>query len=136
MPPVLAIKLFLPRFASNSLYLQYALRVLEERPIAQTFFYVPQIVQGLRTDPEGGSFVTVHIQDIHSLSAEYIERFVFEAASVSQLFCHQIIWNMKANCFKDDNAEIVRLLHTRGVSDVVPFLTHVRSLWSLFRPTQ
>lgn len=27
---------------------------------------------------------------------------------ISQLFCHQIIWNMRANCFKDDAAEIVR----------------------------
>ncbi|KAG1855241.1 hypothetical protein F4604DRAFT_1932302 [Suillus subluteus] len=36
----------------------------------------------------------------------YIARFIFETAKVSQLFCHQIIWNMKANCYKDDAAEI------------------------------
>jgi hypothetical protein len=24
------------------------------------------------------------------------------------LFCHQIIWNMKANCYKDDGGEVVR----------------------------
>ena len=37
----------------------------------------------------------------------YIARFILETAMISQLFCHQIIWNMRANCFKDDVAEIV-----------------------------
>jgi phosphatidylinositol 4-kinase len=37
----------------------------------------------------------------------YVARFIFEMAKISQLFCHQIIWNMKANCYKDDSAEIV-----------------------------
>lgn len=27
---------------------------------------------------------------------------------MSQLFCHQIVWNMKANCYKGDVAEVVR----------------------------
>nr|GAT49976.1 atypical/PIKK/PI4K protein kinase [Mycena chlorophos] len=35
-----------------------------------------------------------------------VARFIFETAKISQLFCHQIIWNMKANCYKDDAAEI------------------------------
>lgn len=38
-----------------------------------------------------------------------MERFIFEAASISQLFCHQIVWNMRSNLFKDDNAEVVSL---------------------------
>ncbi len=38
--------------------------------------------------------------------AGYVERFVFETSKISQLFCHQIIWNMKANCFKDDAGEV------------------------------
>jgi hypothetical protein len=41
----------------------------------------------------------------------YIAQFIFETAKVSQLFCHQIIWNMKANCYKDDAAEIVSSMH-------------------------
>lgn len=34
-----------------------------------------------------------------------MERFIFETSKISQLFCHQMIWNMKANCFRDDLAE-------------------------------
>ena len=37
----------------------------------------------------------------------YVERFISETAQISQLFCHQIIWNMTANCYKDDAAEVV-----------------------------
>ena len=45
---------------------------------------------------------------IHSnLYVGYVERFIFETAKISQLFCHQIIWNMKANCYKGDAGEIV-----------------------------
>ena len=35
-----------------------------------------------------------------------MERFIFETSKISQLFCHQIIWNMKANAYKDDLAEV------------------------------
>jgi len=40
-------------------------------------------------------------------NAGYVERFIFETAKISQLFCHQIIWNMKANTYRDDAAEQV-----------------------------
>jgi len=42
--------------------------------------------------------------------AGYVNHFIFDTARISQLFCHQIIWNMKANCYKDDAAEVVRPL--------------------------
>jgi len=40
--------------------------------------------------------------------AGYVSHFILDTARISQLFCHQIIWNMKANCYKDDATEVVR----------------------------
>ncbi|CAH7669300.1 hypothetical protein PPACK8108_LOCUS3895 [Phakopsora pachyrhizi] len=84
-PVVTALTYFLPQYDSDPILLQYAMRVLEEHPVDVTFFYIPQVVQALRTDKLG-----------------YVERFICETAQVSQLFCHQIIWNMKANTLKGD----------------------------------
>ncbi|KAG8878350.1 phosphatidylinositol-4- kinase [Tulasnella sp. 331] len=89
LPPVLAITLFAPKYNNDPAVIQYAHHVLVQHPVDLTFFFVPQVVQALRSDALG-----------------YVERFIFETAKVSQLFCHQIIWNMKANCFKDDAGEI------------------------------
>ncbi|KAF7295444.1 hypothetical protein MIND_01084200 [Mycena indigotica] len=89
VPPVIANTFFERRFKNDPLVLQYAHRVLEQHPVDLTFFFVPQVVQALRYDDLG-----------------YVARFIFETAKISQLFCHQIIWNMKANCYKDDAAEI------------------------------
>jgi phosphatidylinositol kinase/protein kinase (PI-3 family) len=68
------------------------MRALESHSIDVTFFYVPQIVQTLRYDALG-----------------YAERYIVETAKFSQLFAHQIIWNMKANAFKDEDSQIVGL---------------------------
>ncbi|KAF9564367.1 hypothetical protein CPC08DRAFT_705318 [Agrocybe pediades] len=89
VPPIVANTFFEHRFNSDPLVLQYAHRVLAEHPVELTFFFIPQVVQALRYDDLG-----------------YVARFIFETAKISQLFCHQIIWNMKANCYKDDAAEI------------------------------
>ncbi|GAA5978734.1 hypothetical protein JCM10908_004462 [Rhodotorula pacifica] len=83
-----ALRFLFPKFGGDAILLQYALRVLEHHPVSVTFFYVPQVVQALRTDELG-----------------YAERFIFETSKISQLFCHQIIWNMKANAYRGDNAE-------------------------------
>ncbi|KAF8579311.1 atypical/PIKK/PI4K protein kinase [Ramaria rubella] len=87
--PVTAVAYFEPQYRNDPIILQYAHRVLEQHPVDLTFFFVPQVVQALRNDSLG-----------------YVERFIFETAQISQLFCHQIIWNMKANCFRDDAAEV------------------------------
>ncbi|KAI0647399.1 atypical/PIKK/PI4K protein kinase [Trametes meyenii] len=86
--PVVAITFFERRYNNHPQLLQYAHRVLEQHPVELTFFFVPQVVQALRYDDLG-----------------YVARFIFETAKISQLFCHQIIWNMKANCFRDDAGE-------------------------------
>ncbi|KAG9226590.1 hypothetical protein CCMSSC00406_0006185 [Pleurotus cornucopiae] len=89
VPPIIANALFEKRYNNEPCILQYAHRVLEQHPVDLTFFFVPQVVQALRYDDLG-----------------YVARFIFETAKISQLFCHQIIWNMNANCYKDDSAEI------------------------------
>jgi len=66
------------------------MRALESHSVDVTFFYVPQIVQTLRYDTLG-----------------YVERYIVETGKFSQLFAHQIIWNMKANMFKDEDSQIV-----------------------------
>ncbi|RMD43915.1 hypothetical protein DV735_g1178, partial [Chaetothyriales sp. CBS 134920] len=87
--PMQAVSYFLPAYHSNPFVLQYAIRALESHSIDVTFFYVPQIVQCLRYDNLG-----------------YVERYIVETGAFSQLFAHQIIWNMKANAYKDDDATI------------------------------
>ncbi|RKF82099.1 Phosphatidylinositol 4-kinase STT4 [Golovinomyces cichoracearum] len=87
--PINAITYFLPVYRNDPFILQYAVRALESHPVDVTFFYVPQIVQTLRYDDLG-----------------YVERYIVETAKYSQLFAHQIIWNMKANAFKDEESQI------------------------------
>ncbi|GES90544.1 phosphatidylinositol 4-kinase [Rhizophagus clarus] len=89
VPPITAITYFSSTYNNNPLILQYAMRALEYHPVDIVFFYIPQIVQALRYDTLG-----------------YVERFIMGAAKISQLFAHQIIWNMKANMYKDDECTI------------------------------
>ncbi|KAL2263846.1 hypothetical protein VTK26DRAFT_4755 [Humicola hyalothermophila] len=87
--PITAVTLFLPAYRNHPYLIQYAMRALESHSVDITFFYVPQIVQTLRYDVLG-----------------YVERYILETAQFSQLFAHQIIWNMKANAYKDDDSQI------------------------------
>ncbi|KAF5100039.1 hypothetical protein D0Z03_000891 [Geotrichum reessii] len=70
----------------DSLLLQYAMRSLKSHDVDVTFFYVPQLVQSLRYDVSG-----------------YVEQYILETAQISQLFAHQIIWNILANLFKGED---------------------------------
>jgi phosphatidylinositol 4-kinase len=88
--PVTAATYFLPAYKNHPYIIQYAMRALESHSVDVTFSYVPQIVQTLRYDILG-----------------YVERYIVETAKFSQLFAHQIIWNMKANMFRDEESQIV-----------------------------
>ncbi|KAK3047196.1 Phosphatidylinositol 4-kinase stt4 [Extremus antarcticus] len=85
--PMAAVTYFMPAYGNHPLIIQYAVRALESHSTDVTFFYVPQIVQTLRYDALG-----------------YVERYIIETATFSQLFAHQIIWNMKANAYKDEES--------------------------------
>lgn len=87
--PVSAVTYFLPEYNNHPLIIQYAMRALESHSVDVTFFYVPQIVQTLRYDILG-----------------YVQRYILETAKFSQLFAHQIIWNMTANAYKDEDSSI------------------------------
>ncbi|TQV95772.1 hypothetical protein V2A60_000947 [Cordyceps javanica] len=87
--PITAVTLLSPAYGDHPFIIQYAMRSLESHSVDVTFFYVPQIVQSLRHDNLG-----------------YAERYILETAQFSQLFAHQIIWNMKANSYKGDDAEV------------------------------
>lgn len=90
--PITAVTYFLPAYQNHPFLIQYAMRALESHSVDVTFFYVPQIVQTLRYDALG-----------------YVERYIIETAQFSQLFAHQIIWNMKANSYKDDDGQVVSI---------------------------
>lgn len=87
--PITAVTYFLPEFNNHPFIVQYAMRALESHSVEVNFFYVPQIVQTLRYDVLG-----------------YVQRYILETAKFSQLFAHQIIWNMTANAFKDEDSSI------------------------------
>ncbi len=82
--PIFSVHLLSEEEKIDKRVLQFAMKSLEYFPVEQVFFYVPQMVQTLRYDKSG-----------------YVERFILNTAKTSQLFAHQIIWNMNANMFKD-----------------------------------
>ena len=86
--PMTAATYFLPTYKHDPFLINYAVRALESHSVDVTFFYVPQIVQTLRYDALG-----------------YVERYIIETGRTSQLFAHQIIWNMKANAYKDEDSQ-------------------------------
>lgn len=88
--PITAVTYFQPAYKNHPCTIQYAVRALESHSVDVTFFYVPQIVQALRHDALG-----------------YVELYIIDTAKFSQLFAHQIIWNIKANSYKDEDSQVV-----------------------------
>ncbi|KAJ5898628.1 hypothetical protein N7504_008916 [Penicillium tannophilum] len=87
--PTEALTYFLPAYGNHPFILQYAMRALESHSMDVRFYFVPQLVQALRYDALG-----------------YVERYILETAKLSQLFAHQVIWNMKANSYKDEDSQV------------------------------
>ncbi|EAU36126.1 hypothetical protein ATEG_02852 [Aspergillus terreus NIH2624] len=87
--PTEALTYFLPAYGNHPYILQYAMKAMESHSIDVRFYFVPQLVQALRYDTLG-----------------YVERYIMETAKQSQLFAHQVIWNMKANSYKDEDSQI------------------------------
>lgn len=87
--PTDSINLFQSQLFQDPFVIQFNMRSLESHDINLTFFYVPQIVQCLRFDKDG-----------------YVGRFVVDTGKADQLFAHQIIWNMLANSYKDEDSQI------------------------------
>ncbi|CAG8894836.1 unnamed protein product [Penicillium nalgiovense] len=87
--PTEAITYFMPAYGNHPYILQYAMRALESYSMDVRFYFVPQLIQALRFDALG-----------------YVDRYILETARLDQLFAHQVIWNMKANSFKDEDSQI------------------------------
>ncbi|KAI0275884.1 atypical/PIKK/PI4K protein kinase [Russula aff. rugulosa BPL654] len=97
VPPIIAATFFEPRYHGNPTILQYAHRVLAQHPVEVTFFFLG-----------------------------YVNHFILDTARISRLFCHQIVWNMKANCYKDDNTEVedpMKPILDRMIHDIVESLS-------------
>lgn len=97
------------------------MKALESHSVDVRFYFVPQLVQALRYDALG-----------------YVERYIMETAKLSQLFAHQVIWNMKANSYKDEDSQIVSVTEcylsiyflTSNISRTLSS-QHWTSLWML-----
>ncbi|RQM06895.1 hypothetical protein DH86_00000031 [Scytalidium sp. 3C] len=50
--------------------------------------------------------VSTQLKTLRYDALGYVERYILETAKFSQLFAHQIIWNMKANAYKDEDSEV------------------------------
>lgn len=76
-------------FKPNPYTAQYAVKCLRSFTSDQILFYIPQIVQALRYDTIG-----------------YMNEYLIWASAHSPLLCHQLMWNMETNRFRDEEGLI------------------------------
>ncbi|XP_075212959.1 phosphatidylinositol 4-kinase alpha-like [Lycorma delicatula] len=79
-----ALSLLSSCFSPNPIIFQYALKTILNTDINSLLFYIPQLVQSLHHDP-----------------LAYMVELLKELAKKSPLFCHQLIWSLKSNMYKD-----------------------------------
>uniref|UniRef100_A0A183CM36 1-phosphatidylinositol 4-kinase n=1 Tax=Globodera pallida TaxID=36090 RepID=A0A183CM36_GLOPA len=105
--PVQAIALLCPRLHNiHPLTLQYAVRVLESYSSDVLLQYIPQIVQAVRWDTMG-----------------YISKLILSLSVHSQLLAHQLLWNMRANMYTDEEAKIEDSVLYRPLKEIVDKIT-------------
>ncbi|VDK62135.1 unnamed protein product [Onchocerca ochengi] len=85
--PVMALSLLGARqYPTHPITVQYAVRVLRSYPPDVLLLYIPQLVQALRYDTMG-----------------YVAELIMWLADHSQLLAHQLLWNMQANLYRDED---------------------------------
>ncbi|KAL4002855.1 Phosphatidylinositol 3- and 4-kinase family protein [Acanthocheilonema viteae] len=87
--PVMALSLLGARqYPTHPITVQYAVRVLRSYPPDVLLLYIPQLVQALRHDTMG-----------------YVAELIMWLAGHSQLLAHQLLWNMQANMYRDEDSK-------------------------------
>lgn len=85
--PIKALAFLSKQFSPHPITAQYAARVLERCPPDTIMLYIPQLLQAMRCDEIG-----------------YVAEFLRKTAARSQLFAHQLIWNIKTNLYMDEES--------------------------------
>ncbi|KAM3723763.1 Phosphatidylinositol 4-kinase alpha [Dirofilaria immitis] len=87
--PVMALSLLGARqYPTHPITVQYAVHVLKSYPPDVLLLYIPQLVQALRYDSMG-----------------YVAELIMWLAGHSQLLAHQLLWNMQANMYRDEDSK-------------------------------
>jgi phosphatidylinositol 4-kinase len=87
--PAQALSFFSQLFKPNPYTAQYAVKCLRSFNADQILFYIPQLVQALRYDTIG-----------------YVFEYLIWSSNQSPLLCHQLMWNMMTNRFRDEEGTV------------------------------
>ena len=87
--PAQALSFFSQLYKPNPYTAQYAVKCLRSFNADQILFYIPQLVQALRYDTIG-----------------YVFEYLIWSSNQSPLLCHQLMWNMMTNRFRDEEGTV------------------------------